>query len=220
MSCSGGVHKITVNKGGNPYQFALTLIHELAHARAYIDNGPRIRAHGSEWRVTFTAFLQRSLTAKCFPEDLVSAVEDFSYSPTATTSNDLEEALRPYDTMDKRPLVSELPYGTLFSQGNGYILHKGSLRDGYFRCEAFDGTTYRVPVGSRVFATYLIRDGQLEVLSDYMALTQIQIEESEAREHHELWTGDAGMACPSTEPEHDESPEDYLSDDGGSTESQ
>jgi SprT protein len=178
----GGTHKITINKCGNPYQFLITLIHELAHARARKDNGSRIRPHGQEWRVTFSAFLHRSLGSDCFPEDLLSGVQDFAFSPTATSSNDLEEALRSYDTLDKPPLVSELPDGTLFSQGRGYIMHKGGLRGETFRCEAFDGTTYMVPASSRVFATYAAKGGKLELISDYKALTEKLADDFEALE--------------------------------------
>jgi hypothetical protein len=181
-----GFHKITINKCGNPYQFLVTLIHEVAHARAYKDYGTRIRPHGHEWRTTFSAFLHRSIAAKCYPEDIISAVQMFAFSPTATTTHYLEKVLRKYDKLDQRPLVLELPPGSLFSLRNGLILQKGELRQKHFRCKSREGTVYRVSVQARVYATHRDNAGTIELICDYQALTRKLFEDFE---EYDLWNG-------------------------------
>ena len=167
--CVGDIHKITVNKSGNPYQFLITLIHELAHARAHRDYGLTIKPHGREWRVTFSAFLHRSLAADCFPNDLVLAVRHQAFYPQISSSRAhmLQQALRPYDTLDLRPLVSELADETHFSVRDGIVLRKGQLRRHYFICVDSNGRTFRVPASDRVLVIYRENNGIMEQVTNY-----------------------------------------------------
>ncbi len=181
-----GFHKITVNKCGNPYQFLITLIHELAHARAYREYGLRIRPHGREWRITFSAFLHRSLGANCYPNEIVSIVRQSAFSPTATSSLSLEKALRQFDKLDKRPLVSELPEGTLFSLRSGVILQKGKGAQNHFRCKTLNGVSYRVSASTRIHATYEEDAGTVKLATGYQALTKKLVDEFE---EYDLWFG-------------------------------
>ena len=181
-----GFHKITINRCGNTYQFLITLLHELAHARAYQDYGVKIRPHGQEWRITFSAFLHRSLAADCFPENLVPVVRRFAFYPTATTSDFLEKALRPYDTLDKRPLVSELSLDTFFCLRSGRILQKGESLGKRFLCKSSDGTRYKISALARVHATYKYNHGAFELITDYQAITQ---ELTDAFEEYDAYWG-------------------------------
>ena len=46
---ANGKFQITINNNLNPFQFLLTLIHEIAHHTTFEKYG-RIRPHGKEWK--------------------------------------------------------------------------------------------------------------------------------------------------------------------------
>ncbi|MDZ7848645.1 MAG: hypothetical protein U5L96_18960 [Owenweeksia sp.] len=41
-------HRISLNSNLNPFAFLITLIHEMAHLKAFKDYGHKIKAHGPE----------------------------------------------------------------------------------------------------------------------------------------------------------------------------
>ena len=175
----GPIHRITVNKSGNPYQFLITLIHEMAHDRAYREYGTEIKPHGPEWRVTFSAFLHRSLAADCFPVDLIPVVRDQAYHPlrSSARAHALQRSLRAYDTLDPRPLVSELQEGAIFSVKRKVIIRKGRSLGHHFHCEDRKGEVFRVAVSARVNAVYREGSGRFVLVKNYEAeASQIRVD--------------------------------------------
>lgn len=156
QSRTGEYSEVTVNVSGNPYQFLITLIHEIAHAKAFQTHGTRISAHGSEWRQTFAKMLLRALAHPVFPPDLAQVLQRQATWPDASSSRDaaLQLALRAYDTKDLRPLVAELADGTWFSLDGKLILKRGAKLRTRFHCESKHGQLYRVPATARVHTIF------------------------------------------------------------------
>lgn len=92
-------HIITINKDLNPYTFLLTFIHELAHLKANLDYGRKIKPHGKEWKTCFTDLAKPLLIADIFPLEILSALNNYFVNPKASTFSDdvLVEILRKYD---------------------------------------------------------------------------------------------------------------------------
>lgn len=153
---SGAYSDVTVNVSGNRYQFLITLLHEIAHAKTFQTFGKHVSAHGREWRHTFAAILQRALHANLFPAELAPFVAKQARRPDASSSRDtaLQLALREYDTLDHRPLVAELEYGKLFSLDGRLILRRGERLRTRFHCTTREGIAYRVPASARVHTIY------------------------------------------------------------------
>jgi len=92
-------HTITINKDLNPYTFLLTFLHELAHLKASLEHGRRIKPHGIEWKTCFSNLASPLLNAEIFPLEILSALKNYLINPKASTFSDfvLVESLRKYD---------------------------------------------------------------------------------------------------------------------------
>ena len=145
---------ITVNASGNPWQFVLTLLHEIAHAEVAHHAIRRVAPHGKEWKSAFRRVLydHRYL----FPADLAAPVMDYARNPTysADSHGALASALRRHDTLDLRPTVQELALGQRFSLDGKTILIRGQLLRKWFKCTTVDGRALRVSPMARVHALY------------------------------------------------------------------
>ncbi|MGC4004488.1 MAG: hypothetical protein QM811_15760 [Pirellulales bacterium] len=113
LSPCGRFHLITVNAGGNAYQFLLTLLHEIAHAMTIRRHGRRAPAHGREWKAIFGQLLRDFVALEAFPQELNEPVAAHARRPTFSSSADpaLQRVLRIYDVGDLRPTVEELARG-------------------------------------------------------------------------------------------------------------
>jgi hypothetical protein len=145
-----GYSVISVNDGGNPWQFVITLLHELAHAQVAHTYGRKASAHGREWKSAFRRLLVGHL--EMFPADLQAAVADYAQHPLYSTSShpQLAAALRRYDTTDHRPTVAELRDGQKFTLNGRLFLTRHRLLRKRYLCTTVDGKKYYVPASSRV----------------------------------------------------------------------
>ena len=64
-----GYHQITINGGLNPYQFLITLVHEISHMITFVKYGINIKPHGKEWK--FKHAILPFLTLDVFPDDVL-----------------------------------------------------------------------------------------------------------------------------------------------------
>ncbi|MDX1963880.1 MAG: SprT-like domain-containing protein [Pirellulales bacterium] len=146
--------QITVNVCGNSYQFLITLLHELAHAAIHAQHGLRVQPHGREWKRCFADYLRRAWDL--FPADLQIPLRRQFPLPSSSSFRDvaLQQALRKYDTLDERPMVAELPTGTLFSLDGKRIFRLGPQLRSCFRCNTLEGKVYRVAGSARVQTIY------------------------------------------------------------------
>ncbi len=150
---------ITLNACGNPYQFLLTLLHELAHARVAMRYRRHVKPHGEQWKSEFAQLLFRCTDFGFLPRELQRAFRKHAAAPksTADYDTDLQLALRAYDTLDNRMFVIDLPDGEYFSLDGRTILRKGKLARRRIHCTSTDGHTYSVLPAARVKEVYPVR---------------------------------------------------------------
>ena len=123
-------HRITVNHNLNPYQFLLTLLHEIAHFLTFKEYGRTVKPHGTEWKKIYGDLLQAYLRPEIFPDDLLRALTPYAKNPKASTAGDgnLNLLLNTYNTQQNpnTKYVFELNQGQKFMLSNGqtYILQE------------------------------------------------------------------------------------------------
>ena len=83
------IQTITLNVDLNPYQFLLTLIHEIAHLRAFAQYGTAHAPLGLEWKTKFKQLLEPVLNESTFPRDLLVPLKVHMRNPSASSARDL-----------------------------------------------------------------------------------------------------------------------------------
>ena len=144
---ANGQHIITVNASGNPYQFLITLIHEIAHLVAFEKFGRQIKPHGREWKFTFQQLMLPYIRPEVFPNDLLPLLANHFKNPKASSSTDshLAIALKAYNPTQHlgKSFVFEVPLGGIFRIYNGKVFKKGNKRIKRYECvEVNSGKLY------------------------------------------------------------------------------
>lgn len=139
LPVKGAPSVITINRDLNSFAFLITLVHEVAHALAYIKYGRKIKPHGVEWKNTFRELMQPLLTLSIFPEELLQELNRHMQNPKASTGSDtsLFRILRSFDKHEKLYL-EDLDYGDRFSLRSGRVFKKGDKRRKNFLCISED----------------------------------------------------------------------------------
>ena len=140
-----GKCQITINSNLNPYRFLITLIHEIAHYKAYIIYKRKIKPHGKEWKEIYKYLMLPLLNPKVFPKNLISYISAYIKNPKASTDTDfnLSLALRSFDIDKEKKYIFEMDMGSNFKIYNGrvFILEE-KLRKRYKCKEIKTGKTY------------------------------------------------------------------------------
>ncbi len=84
---NGGPHKIRIKQGISKELFLLVLLHEIAHLKAYIENGRAIKPHGKEWKNIFSDLLKEVIPLGVFPEKVMLGINEFMKNPGASMVN-------------------------------------------------------------------------------------------------------------------------------------
>ena len=129
--------QISVNNNLNPYQFLLTLVHEIAHLRVFKDAKRDKTPHGTLWKTQFKHLMLPFLKPDIFPLDLLPHLAKYLKNPKASTGSDvkLSRALKQYDVNSGKNFIFELKEGTAFKYNNKiYVL--GKKRRTRFECLA------------------------------------------------------------------------------------
>jgi hypothetical protein len=140
-----GKHQITVNSNLNPYRFLITLIHEIAHLKAYKIYGNFIKPHGKEWKHTFQHLMLPFLRPEIFPTELLPLLASHFKNPKASSDTDtkLAFALKQFDEPNNKTFVFEVPEGVTFRLYNGRIFKRGNKRRKRYECvEINSGKVY------------------------------------------------------------------------------
>jgi len=129
-----GRFQITINNSLNPYQFLLTLIHEIAHHVTYQKFG-RVQPHGKEWKTIFQHLMLPFLQPDIFPNHLLPILANYLKNPRASTDADvkLSLAFKEYSKEIGKNYIFEVPYGSLFKFKKG-IYKRGNKRRTRFEC--------------------------------------------------------------------------------------
>ena len=140
-----GTLQITVNGSLNKYRFLITLIHEIAHLKAFQEFGFQIKPHGREWKKTFTMLMLPFINPQVFPQDLLPYLARHFKNPKASSDTDAALAikLKSYDTQTDKNYIFEIPHGSLFKIYNGKVFKKGNKRVKRYECvEVSTGKVY------------------------------------------------------------------------------
>jgi hypothetical protein len=131
-----GKHQITVNSNLNEYRFLITLIHEVAHFKAYSQYGRLIKPHGKEWKHTFQHLMLPFLRPEIFPLELLPLLASHFKNPKASSDTDtkLALALKQFNEANDKTYVFEVPFGKKFKLYNGRIFQQGKQRRKRFEC--------------------------------------------------------------------------------------
>jgi hypothetical protein len=110
-------HRISVNKGLNPYSFLITYVHEVAHLAAFVNHGRKIPPHGKEWKQEFRNLMLPILNPDIFPENVLKSLARHLKNPKASSYSDqnLVRTLRAHDSIDHELVSLEsIPAGSEF----------------------------------------------------------------------------------------------------------
>lgn len=143
------MHRISVNSNLNPYNFLITLLHEIAHMMTFIKFGSRVTAHGREWQSNFRIVFSDFRNQGIFPAELESKIAQHLNNVKATTCSDseLQRTLKAYDV--RQPdvkFVEEIPLNGQFKikDGRTYRVIK-KLRTRYYCLELETNRFFYVP---------------------------------------------------------------------------
>jgi hypothetical protein len=133
------VQKITVNYDLNPYEFLITLVHEIAHVEVWKYHRNGVRPHGSEWKGIYSRMLSSFLNKGLFPQDLEKVLIRHAARPLASSGSDLELArvLKNYD-ITARITLEDLPDKATFRIHNGRRFRKMDKSRKRYRCLCLD----------------------------------------------------------------------------------
>ena len=146
-------HTITINEDLNPYTFLLTFFHELAHLKANLDYGRRIKPHGKEWKTCFSDLAKPLLAAEIFPVEILSALNNYFVNPKASTFSDdmLVEILRKYDKhTDGLVNLSQIIHGAQFTLRHRKFIKGVKKRTRYVCKDVPTGRNYLISGIARV----------------------------------------------------------------------
>lgn len=140
-----GKHQITINANLNKYRFLITLIHEVAHLKAYKAYGRFIKPHGKEWKKTFQYLMLPYINPEVFPLEILPLLANHFKNPKASSDTDVQlaYALKQFDVPNNKTLIFELPLGSIFKLYNGRVFKRGNKRVKRYECiEVKSGKTY------------------------------------------------------------------------------
>ncbi|CAL2085592.1 SprT-like domain-containing protein [Tenacibaculum sp. 190524A02b] len=125
---------ITVNNNLNPYQFLLTLVHEIAHHVTYQKFG-RVQPHGKEWKTVFQHLMLPFLKPEIYPLEILPFLANYLKNPKASTDTDvkLSLALRGGMAESGKSFIFEVPNGSIF-QFKNTLYKRGSKRRTRYEC--------------------------------------------------------------------------------------
>ena len=131
-------HRISVNGNLNKYSFLITLLHELAHLLTFEKFGPRVPAHGQQWKTVFGELLQHVIQLNILPADIEKAVKISLSNPAASSCADehLIRALRKHDSVGTGiQLLEELAQGAKFKIKGDRFFVKGEKQRKRYMCK-------------------------------------------------------------------------------------
>lgn len=129
-----GKFQITINNNLNPYQFLLTLVHEIAHHVTH-QKFKRVQPHGKEWKTVFQHLMLPFLQPEIYPKEILPYLAKYLKNPKASTDSDakLSLALRGFKPENGMFFVFQIPLNKLFIYKD-IIYKKGNLRRTRVEC--------------------------------------------------------------------------------------
>ena len=131
---ANGRTQITVNNSLNPYQFLLTLVHEIAHHVTYKKFG-RVQPHGKEWKTVFQHLMLPFLQPDIYPKTILPHLANYLKNAKASTDSDvkLSLALKGGIAEKGKTFIFEIPNGGVFKYKDTFY-KKGNKRRTRYEC--------------------------------------------------------------------------------------
>lgn len=142
----GERHQISINNNLNPFAFLITLLHEIAHLKAFVEFGKRIKPHGKEWQTTFLIIAKPFIEEEVFPKELAVILENSLKKGGASSCTDLDlfRELQKFEDSPKST-VEEIPDGSIFKADNKMVFKKGAKARKRYKCVCMsNGREYMV----------------------------------------------------------------------------
>lgn len=132
-------HRISINHDLNQYQFLITLIHEFAHLKNWLNYKNKAKPHGIEWKTEFNELMQPLLNKSVFPNEMLPTLIAYLKNPSSSTNSlSLQKALRKYDTLPASLTLEELPTNSVFKIYNGIVFKKLEKMRKRYKCLRMD----------------------------------------------------------------------------------
>ncbi len=140
-------HAISVNRDLNPFEFLLTLTHEIAHLMVWERYRGRVRPHGKAWKAQYAALLNELTGRGLFPEELEQLVRAQIVAPKASSkaSTQLVRAMHALNGDGHTVLLEDLPENSRFKLADGRRFVKQQRLRKWYRCLSLDNRRlYRI----------------------------------------------------------------------------
>lgn len=142
----GQSHRISINGNLNPYAFLVTLLHELAHLITFEQFGPRVAAHGVEWKQCYGKLLSELLAQVPLPNEVQTELQQSLKNPAASScaEESLMRVLKKFDVPQPGScLLEQLRQGDPFRISDGRVFIKGEKLRKRYKCrDTVTGAVY------------------------------------------------------------------------------
>lgn len=145
-------HTITVNGDLNKYTFLVTYLHEVAHQRAQVLYGGKIKPHGEEWKNEFKKILLPVMSEEIFPENVLKALKKYLLNPKASSCTDIHllKALGAHDQETHLTFLSDVNKGETFRFNKKYYQKETTMRTRAICKELKSGKKFYISEGAQV----------------------------------------------------------------------
>lgn len=126
---SDGNYQITINNSLNPYQFLLTLVHEIAHLATHLKY-KNVKPHGIEWKISFQHLMLPFVHPNIFPISILPHLANYLKNPKASTDSDvhLSLAMKQFSEKSDKSFIFEVPMNAAFLFKNKTYIRKNKRR--------------------------------------------------------------------------------------------
>ena len=146
-------HRISVNGDLNPYEFLITLTHEIAHLFIWEKFGRRSKPHGIAWKKQYAFMLGILIEKNIFPQEIQSVIRKQVDNPRANSKSNtaLVRALHSHNPVQTGIFLEDLPHGAVFSLKDGRMFKKEEKLRKWYRCTSqHNRKAYRISPVTRV----------------------------------------------------------------------
>jgi SprT protein len=147
------IHRISVNGDLNPFEFLITLTHEIAHLFIWEKYGRRAKPHGIAWKKQYAFMLGILIEKNIFPQQIHLLISRQVANPRANSKSNTElvRALHSHNPVQVGVFLEDLPSGALFSLRDGRRFRKQEKLRKWYRCTSQDNRkAYRISPVTRV----------------------------------------------------------------------
>ncbi|MCI5056030.1 MAG: SprT-like domain-containing protein [Flavobacteriales bacterium] len=129
-------HRVSINNDLNPYYFAITMIHEVAHLLTWEKHQNRVLPHGNEWKQEYKKLMNAFLQVIDWPENLLKTLENHLKRVNASTCVDPQLFKTLNDLGNSKTnlkYLDSLPFQAIFDF-NGRVFEKGKKLRTRYKC--------------------------------------------------------------------------------------